>query len=105
MGWWSFCNMQRGREQISWSAIAIVLVLRRFCEPSSELYVAEQSYNASALSDLFGVPAERVNDDCSVAHSTSCCRIKQRCKYLKTRLGELFQLKYESLLCDDQYLF
>jgi len=38
-------------------------MLGRLCDPSSELGVAERFYESSALADLLGVPAEKVNED------------------------------------------
>ncbi len=94
-------SMARGREQISWPALAMVLVLGRLCDPSSELHLAEQSYEASALSDLLGVPAEKVNDDRLYRALDQLLPHKAAIeKHLKTRLGELFQLEYNVLLYD-----
>jgi transposase len=94
-------SMPRGREQISWPAMAMVLVLGRLCDPSSELHLAEQSYEASALSDLLGVPAEKVNDDRLYRALDQLLPHKAALeKHLKTRLGELFQLEYDLLLYD-----
>jgi len=92
-------SMPRGRDQISWPAMAMVLVLGRLCDPSSELHLAEQSYEASALSDLLGVPAEKVNDD-RLYRALDQLLPHQAAleKHLKTRLGELFQLEYDWLL-------
>jgi transposase len=94
-------SMPRGREQISWPAMAMVLVLGRLCDPSSELHLAEQSYETSALSDLLGVPAEKVNDDRLYRALDQLLPHKAALeKHLKTRLGELFQLEYDLLLYD-----
>ena len=41
--------------------MATVLVLGRLCDASSELHLAEQFYESSALADLLSVPAEKVN--------------------------------------------
>jgi hypothetical protein len=35
----------------------------RLCEPASELHIAEDWYRRTALDDLLGAPAERINDD------------------------------------------
>ena len=79
----------------------MVLVLGRLCDPSSELHLAEQSYEASALSDLLGVPAEKVNDDRLYRALDQLLPHKAALeKHLKTRLGELFQLEYDLLLYD-----
>ena len=37
--------MPRGRENIPWSRMAIVLAISRLCKPSSELYIAEHYYS------------------------------------------------------------
>ncbi len=47
--------MPRGDEEIPWSLMALVLVLSRLCNPSSELHIAEHSHaRSSALADLLG---------------------------------------------------
>ena len=93
--------MERGREQISWPAMALVLVLGRLCDPSSELHLAEQSYEAGALADLLGVPAEKVNDDRLYRALDQLLPHKTALeKHLKTSLGDLFQLEYDLLLYD-----
>src|ERR1700724_3166118 len=50
-----------GREEIPWPVMAQILILARLCEPSSELQIAERCYEASALSDLLGGPANKGN--------------------------------------------
>ena len=56
-------QMAAGREAVAWSTMAAILTIARLCEPSSELHIAEDWYRRTALDDLLGVPAERVNDD------------------------------------------
>ncbi len=51
-----------GREEIPWSLMALVLVLCRLCNPSSELHIAEHFYAQSALSDLLGIAPEKINE-------------------------------------------
>ena len=41
-----------GREEIPWAVMAMILVLGRLCEPSSELHLAERFYESSALADV-----------------------------------------------------
>ncbi len=55
--------MGPGREEIGWGTMACILVLARFCAPSSELRIADFWYGKTALDDLLGVPPEKVNDD------------------------------------------
>jgi hypothetical protein len=52
-----------GRESVPWATMVAVQVLARLCEPSSDLDIAEDWYRGTALEDILGLPAERVNDD------------------------------------------
>jgi len=90
-----------GREAIPWAQMAAVSVIARLCEPSSELHVAEDWYRTTALEDLLGIPAERIDDhrlyrtlDRLLPHKAA---IEQ---HLRKRLGELFALDYDLLLYD-----
>src|SRR6266850_6084738 len=56
-------TLPAGREEIPWPVMVQILILARLCDPSSELHIAERFYEASALSDLLGVPANKVNED------------------------------------------
>ena len=51
----------KGREAVSYSQMASVLVIARLCEPSSELHIAEDWYRRTALEDLLGLPESKVN--------------------------------------------
>jgi transposase len=94
-------TLPNGREEIPWSTMAMILILGRLCEPSSELHLAEHLYEASALSDLLGVPEEKVNEDRLYrALDTLLPHKKALEKLLKERLGELFDLDYDLLLYD-----
>ena len=90
-----------GREAVSWSAMASVLVLARLCDPSSELKIAEHLYAGMALEDLVGVPASQVNDDRLYRALDKLLAHKADLEtHLKNRLGKLFDLKYDLLLYD-----
>ena len=52
-----------GQERIGWAKMAAVLVAARFCEPSSELHIAEDWYRRTALGDLLQLSDEAVNKD------------------------------------------
>ena len=52
-----------GREDVAWSVMALVLVIARLCDPSSELSIAENFLRKTATSDLLGVPAAKVYDN------------------------------------------
>lgn len=98
-----FCeeHLAEGREQVPWAAVAAILVIARLCEPSSELHIAEDWYRRTALDDLLGVPAERVNDDRLYRALDHLLPHKTALEvHLKERLGALFSLDYELLLYD-----
>ncbi len=90
-----------GREEVSWSAMAAVLVLARLTEPSSELHIAEDWYRKTALEDLLGLPVDKVNEqrlyralDRILPHKDA---VEQ---HIRSRLGELFEIDYDLLLYD-----
>jgi hypothetical protein len=90
-----------GREDVPWAVMAMVLVLGRLCDPSSELHLAEQGYESSSMSELLGVPIEKVNDDRLYRALDRLLPHKEALeKYLKEKLGELFPLDYDLLLYD-----
>ena len=93
--------MPRGQEEIRWSTMSLVLVLSRLCDPSSELFIAEHGYMNSALPDLLGVAAKKVNDDRLYRALDKLLPHKAALEtHLKNRLGELFDLDYDLLLYD-----
>jgi hypothetical protein len=65
LGLEELCNevLPVGQERIAWSKMAAVLVVARFCEPSSELHIAEDWYRRTALSDLLQLGDEAINKD------------------------------------------
>lgn len=52
-----------GQEHVPWWLTALILIVGRLCEPSSELRIAEHFYRQSALADLLGVPIDKVDDN------------------------------------------
>ena len=90
-----------GREEVSWSVMALVLVIARLCEPSSELSIAENFYRKTALSDLLGLPEEKVYDNRLYRALDKLLPHKAELEvFLKEMLGELFELEYDLLLYD-----
>lgn len=90
-----------GREEIAWAVMAEILVLCRWCEPSSELSIAERFYERSALEDLLGVTEEKVNDDRLYRAMDQLLAQKGALEeHLRERLGELFGVAYDLLLYD-----
>jgi len=89
------------RADIPWPAMALVLVLGRLCEPSSELHLAEHFYDGSALPDLLGVSAAKVNEDRLYRALDQLLPHKAVLEqHLKDRLGRLFAVQYDLLLYD-----
>ena len=94
-------NVGQGHEEISWDMLATTLVLMRLCNPSSELRIAEELFEQSALVDLMGIPVEKVNEDRLYRALDILLPHKSELeKYLKERLGELFQQEYDLLFYD-----
>jgi len=90
-----------GREEIPFSEMAMVLVLCRLCDPSSELRIAEHIYRHTAIAELLGIPAEKVNDDRLYRALDKLLPHKGELEvHLKNRLGKLFDLEYDLLLYD-----
>lgn len=93
--------MAPGREEIPWGVMGCILTLARFCAPSSELRIAEFWYGTTALEDLTGVGANKVNEqrlyrglDALVAHKDALF------KHFQQVYGELFGASYDLLLYD-----
>src|SRR5713226_6605707 len=65
MGLEELCErlLRPGRERIAWAKMAAVLVMARFCAPSSELHIAEDWYRRTALGDLLQLADDQVNKD------------------------------------------
>jgi transposase len=94
-------RMPAGDEHVAWPVVAAILTLARFCEPSSELHIAETWFRRTALEDLLGVTIEQVHHrrlyeglDALLLHKDAIEH------HLKQRLGDLFDLTYDLLLYD-----
>jgi transposase len=93
--------LPQGRESVSWERVAAVLTIARFCEPSSELHIADTWYRRTALDDLLGVGEKKVHTDRLYGGLDKLLPHKEAIeKHLKERLGDLFDLQYDLLLYD-----
>ena len=86
---------------VPWSRIAALLATNRLCAPGSELAIEERWYPSTALDDLLGIAAGKINDtrlyrclDRLLPHKTKLER------HLTGRYGELFQAEFDVLLYD-----
>jgi transposase len=90
-----------GQERVSWAKMAAVLVTARFCEPSSELHIAEDWYRRTALCDLLQLGDEEVNKDRLYRGLDHLLAHKAALEaHLSRRCGELFAIENEVLLYD-----
>src|SRR5882757_2002957 len=90
-----------GKERIAWAKMAAVLVAARFCEPSSELHIAEDWYRRTALSDLLQLEDEEVNKDRLYRGLDHILAHKADLEaHLSKRCGELLAVQNEVLLYD-----
>ena len=81
--------------------MAAVLVAARFCEPSSELHIAEDWYRRTALCDLLQLGDEEVNKDRLYRGLDHLLAHKAALEaHLSKRCGELFAIQNEVLLYD-----
>ena len=94
-------ELPTGREEVPWGAMACVLGLARFLEPSSELHIEETWYRRTALPELLGVTVEQVNDSRLYRTLDVVLPLKEKLEaHLKSRIGELFSPNLEILLYD-----
>jgi len=90
-----------GRGKVPWADMATILVISRFCDPSSELYIAEHYYEHSSLPYLLGVPYRDIYVNRLYRALDKLLPHKEQIeKYLKERIGELFDIRYDLLLYD-----
>jgi transposase len=93
--------LPQGREDVPWPLVAAILVIARFCEPSSEFHIEHTWYRRSALEELLGVPLAKVYSDRLYQGLDVLLPHKDALEqHLKNRLGDLFALHYDLLLYD-----
>jgi len=103
LGLADFCrdHIPSGREEVPWSVMAAILVLARFCAPSSEWQIAEFWYGKTALDDMLGVADDKVNDDRLYRALDALLPHKDAlCLHLQKRYGELFGSTFDFLFYD-----
>jgi transposase len=94
-------HLPLGQADVAWSSMALVLVICRLCKPSSELHIAEHFYRDTALAQLLGVPAAKIQHTRLYRALDQLLPHKEKLEtFLKHRLGELFELEYDLLLYD-----
>src|SRR5271165_115361 len=86
---------------VPWSRVAALLAINRLCAPGSELAIEQRWFPSTALDDLLGIEAEKINDtrlyrclDRLLPHKGALER------HLRQRYGELFAAQFDVLLYD-----
>ncbi len=98
-----FCEavLPEGQEKIPWPQIAAILVLARFCEPSSELHIAEDWYRRTALEDILGVHPDDVHHKRLYRGLDHLLPHKAELQaHLKECYGRLFSADFDLLIYD-----
>ena len=89
------------KTKIAENILSELLIISRFCEASSELYIAEEFIRESAVCEILGIDKKEIYDNRLYRGLDKLieqkAKIEQR---MKERLGELFEIKYDILLYD-----
>jgi transposase len=94
-------HIAKGRERVAWASMALVLVICRLCRPSSELHIAEHFFEQTALTDMLGIPSNRINENRLYRGLDKVLAHKEELeKHLKEKAGSLFELDYDLFLYD-----
>jgi transposase len=94
-------RIERGREDVSWSTMAAILTIARFCEPASELHIADTWYRRTALEEFLGATPEQIHTTRLYDALDQLLPHKEALEtHLRKRLGDLFALKCDLLLYD-----
>lgn len=98
-------HLEAGRQTVAPATMVAIEVISRLCigqgGPTSELALAEDGYRRTALEDLLGVPDKHVTKDRLYRTLDALVKAKGAIEAeLKNRLGSLFDLTYDLLLCD-----
>ena len=98
-------HVPQGGETVPPAAMVAIEVISRLCVgnggATSEFALAEHGYRRTALEDLLGVPDEVVTKDRLYRTLDALLSGKEKIEQaLQERLGELFSLNFDLLLCD-----
>jgi transposase len=94
-------EMSGSDADVPWDVVAFILCAARLIAPSSELALGESFYPRTALDDIAGVAAEKVNKDRLYRGLDRLHPCKSAIEaHLKNRLGTLFAEPFDILLYD-----
>jgi transposase len=94
-------HLTSGDEDIPWSTMAKILTVARFCEPSSELHIAEDWLRKTALADILGIDENKINENRLYRGLDKVLPLKAALEsHVKKQWEGLFDIKYDLLLYD-----
>jgi hypothetical protein len=71
-------RLSSGREWVEWREVLKILVISRFVDPSSELHLAEQTFEDTAFEDLLGVSRRGISTMIGCTERLMwCCRTRK----------------------------
>jgi len=89
------------KTKIPEDVLSQLLIISRFCEASSELYIAEEFIRESAVCEILGINKKEIYDNRLYRGLDKLIEQKEKFQQrMKERLGELFEIKYDILLYD-----
>jgi transposase len=99
--WGELLDQPVEETEVPWSRVTALLAINRLCAPGSELAIEQRWFPATALDDILGIDADKINDtrlyrclDRILPHKT---KLEQ---HLRQRYGELFAAEFDVLLYD-----
>ena len=93
--------LPKAGELIPWPIVAAILSVARFCEPSSELHIAQTWYRSTCLEDLLGVVQGKVDKNRLYRAHDKVLPFKEEIeKHFKARFSTLFDAEHDLLLYD-----
>ena len=89
------------REEIRWGLVGCILTVARLDCPGSELAIESRWYESTALADLLGVPADKINTDRLYRGMDLLLELKDAIEqHLRGRYKTLFDTEFDILLYD-----
>ena len=95
------CEIKAGQEDVPWGTMAGLHAVARFCEPSSDLAIAESFFPKTALDDLLAIGPDKVNATRLYRALDEMLPSREALfPHLKNVYGELFSSSFDILLYD-----
>ena len=87
--------------EVAWSRVVALLAINRLCAPGSELAIEQRWYPSTALDDLLGIEAGKINHTRLYRCLDRILPQKTKLeRHLKDRYGSLFGAEFDLLLYD-----